>query len=395
MDKIAGMKTPKGKRVKAPGQARRDGVKLGVIILCLLMMLAVPACITIYHDVIPDAAYGSIPPQNAGGTAAHAPELSGTLPGLSTTSPDQSGTPPGLSSVSPEQAQPPAASAGASPGQPGGRTDGTAGGSTGGTAGGSIGGIADDGPGGIADDGPGGIADDATDETADVDAGASAGEAEGGEHDAASGTADAMPAKVAYITLDDGPTRSITPGILDVLKEQGIPATFFVLPHENVDDLYIRIIEEGHEIGNHTYSHVYSRLYQSGGLEVFKDDVLQAHEFMLTNFGYETTSFRFPGGSMGRSASIIAPRQALLDELGYRYFNWHIDSGDARSDIPDRSAAALKRNVLENTRDRDHVIILMHDSAGKGSTLAALPAIIEGLREQGYTFDVLRNYPQE
>ena len=402
MDKITGMKNPKGKHIEAPVRVRRNGVRLGIMIVCLLMMLVVPACITVYHDAIPDTAYVSTPPQNDGGTAAHTSEQAGASSEQSGTSSEQSGTPseqsatsPDQSSTSSEQAQRPVASTGYSPEQSGGRTDGTVGGATGGIIGNTSGGTVGDILGGIAGDDPDGSADDAPGGATGGATGASAGETADGGNDAASGTADPMPGKVAYITLDDGPTRSITPGMLDVLKEQGVPATFFVLPHDNVDDLYTRIIEEGHEIGNHTYSHVYSRLYQAGGLEVFKDDVLQAYEFMLTNFGYETTSFRFPGGSMGRSSSIIAPRQALLDELGYRYFNWHIDSGDARSDIPDRSAAALTRNVLENTRDRDRVIILMHDSGGKESTLAALPKIIEGLREQGYAFDVLRNYPQE
>jgi len=198
---------------------------------------------------------------------------------------------------------------------------------------------------------------------------------------------------VAYITIDDGPSRSITPGMLDVLMEKGVPATFFVLPHSNVDDLYIRMIDEGHEIGNHSFSHNYARLYQAGNIRAFREDVLDAHEFMMTNFGYVTTSYRFPGGSIGRSVSIVAPRQEILDELGYRYYNWHIDIGDARSDLPDRRAVTLANNVLNNTRGRAHVIILMHDSAGKGTTLQALPMIIDGLREQGYTFDVLRNYP--
>ena len=199
--------------------------------------------------------------------------------------------------------------------------------------------------------------------------------------------------KIAYITIDDGPSRAITPGILDLLKAEGITATFFVLPQRDVNDLYERMIEEGHEIGNHSYSHNYSRLYQSDNLDAFGADVTKAHDWVLEEFGYEMTSFRFPGGSMGRGASVIAQRRAFLDEIGYRYFNWHIDSGDARADIPDKRASTLTGNVLRNTRDRDHLIILFHDTWDKRSTLEALPAVIAGLREQGYTFDILKNYP--
>ena len=199
--------------------------------------------------------------------------------------------------------------------------------------------------------------------------------------------------KFAYITIDDGPSRAITPGILDLLEQEGISATFFVLPHSNVEDLYRRIIDEGHEMGNHTYSHVYSRLYQPNNLDAFKEDVLKAHDWVLENFDYKMTTFRFPGGSMGRRVSIVAPRQEYLTEIGYRYFNWNIESGDARADVPDKSAAALTKNVLVNAQGKERVVILFHDTWDKKSTLEALPAIIAGLREQGFAFDILRNYP--
>jgi len=152
------------------------------------------------------------------------------------------------------------------------------------------------------------------------------------------------------------------------------------------------MIDEGHEIGNHSYTHNYSLIYRSGGLDDFRDDILQAQDFIWENFGYMMTSFRFPGGSMGRGASIIQPRRELIEELGYQWFDWHIDSGDANPHSSDRRAVVLTSNVLTHTRGREQLIILMHDSAYRASTLEALPAIIAGLREQGYTFDVLRNY---
>ena len=201
-----------------------------------------------------------------------------------------------------------------------------------------------------------------------------------------------QPDKVAYLTIDDGPSRAVTPGILDILKQEGIKATFFVLPHSGVEDIYQRIIDEGHEIGNHSYSHVYSELYKPNDIEVFHEDILLAQAFMLDNYGYTTTTFRFPGGAMSRSSSIIAPRRELLAEMGYRDFDWSVDSGDTRPKSSDKSAEALTSNVLENTRGRDQLIVLMHDTKSKITTLEALPFIITGLREQGYSFDILRNY---
>jgi len=200
------------------------------------------------------------------------------------------------------------------------------------------------------------------------------------------------PDKIAYITIDDGPSREITPGILDVLMQEGVKATFFVLPHSGVDDIYRRIIEEGHEVGNHSYSHVYSELYKSSDVEVFREDILLAQAFIFDNYGYLMTTFRFPGGAMSRKSSIIIPRREILAEMGYQDFDWNVDTGDTRSSKYDKSAVALTSNVLDNTRGREQLIVLMHDTKNKTTTLEALPFIITGLREQGYSFDVLRNY---
>ena len=200
-----------------------------------------------------------------------------------------------------------------------------------------------------------------------------------------------IPDKIAYLTFDDGPSRDVTPGILDVLADEGIVATFFVLTHMNVDDIYWRIINEGHELGNHSSSHNYSLMYGSN-INLFYEDVMQTQNFLMERFAYRAELFRFPGGSMGRNLGMINQRKALLEEMGLRYFDWHIDSRDAHPRQTDRSAAAIIHNVLNNTRGRDRVIILMHDTGSRQTTLEALPNIIAGLRNRGYEFDLLSNY---
>ena len=197
---------------------------------------------------------------------------------------------------------------------------------------------------------------------------------------------------VAYLTFDDGPSRAVTPGILDLLEEEGIPATFFVLPRNDTDDLFMRIIDEGHEIGNHSFSHDYTALYKKD-VATFRNDVIRARNYIYDNFGYTTKSFRFPGGSMTWTREVLRPRIDVLRDLGYKHFDWQIDSGDAYALQRDKSAEALTENVLGHTRGREHIIILMHDNNSRATSLEALPMIIEGLREQGYTFDILRNYP--
>jgi len=198
--------------------------------------------------------------------------------------------------------------------------------------------------------------------------------------------------KTAYLTFDDGPSQAVTPGILDLLSEEGIKATFFVLPRIDVDDIFMRIINEGHEIGNHSYSHNFRRLYNSG-IDSFRNDLIRMHDHLYDNYGYTTNIYRFPGGSMSWRSDTIRERIEVLEELGYIYFDWHIDSRDAHSAQTDLSPETLAANVLDYTNDSDHIIILMHDFRYRQTSLEALPIIITGLREMGYKFDIISNYP--
>jgi len=205
-------------------------------------------------------------------------------------------------------------------------------------------------------------------------------------------TEQAEPIGVAYLTFDDGPDRAVTPGILDILLEENIKATFFVLPYQGVDDLYQRIIDEGHEIGNHSFSHVYERLYERN-VSNFRSDIQRARNFIYDNFEYTTTSFRFPGGHHTAGNGLRA-RLDVLRDLGYRHFHWHVDPDDWRVG---RTAEEVRESVREQTSNhvrngREHVIILMHDRYQR--TLEALPGIISDLREMGFEFDIVRNMPR-
>jgi len=202
--------------------------------------------------------------------------------------------------------------------------------------------------------------------------------------------------KVAYITIDDGPTRSVTPLVLDTLKKYGVKATFFVLSKQGVDDIYRRIIDEGHVLGNHSSSHDYNILYKKT-VEDFKNDVLKARNYISQKFNYTTTLFRFPGGSGSWGKDIIKARVEVLANLGYRYFDWNSSMGDTDTNLKkygsdEQIANVLANNILKNTKGKDKLIILMHDSAGKKYSAMALPIVIEGLREQGYEFDGLTDY---
>jgi len=198
------------------------------------------------------------------------------------------------------------------------------------------------------------------------------------------------PSKIAYLTFDDGPSATITPQILDILKEHNIRATFFVLPRSGVDHIFERIIVEGHALGNHSFTHNFSRLYANDGGAFFRDDTIRMHAFLYDNFGYRTNIYRFPGGSMSWSRTAIDIRRNILEELGYVDFDWHVSSADTCSSPAGRDPRALAGNIVNNANGRERLIVLMHDVSNE-AVVAALPMIIEGLKEQGYGFGVLRN----
>ena len=201
------------------------------------------------------------------------------------------------------------------------------------------------------------------------------------------------PEKTAYITIDDGPSEDVTPRILDILKEQDIKATFFVLPREATKHIMERIIREGHQLGNHSYSHDYNKLYR-GDSQLFREEVLHMQTYLETQFGYQTSLFRFPGGSQSWDPAAIAARRDILQELHYRDFDWDISLGDTDPSPAGRDPKVLAANVSGNLKGQEKLILLMHDSPGKTATAEALPEIIETLREKGYGFDVLGNYDQ-
>ena len=176
------------------------------------------------------------------------------------------------------------------------------------------------------------------------------------------------------ITFDDGPHPYYTPKVLDILKREGILATFFVVG-ENVrsyPELVDRAISEGHEIGNHTNHHTFL-----SGLS--NDEVRQAidgcDDEIYHHDEYSTRLLRPPGGNYDSNVLRVCASR------GYSVVLWSIDTRDWAG----TSASDMEKNVLENIKDGD--IILMHDYIGKRShTLEALERIIPKLKVRGYRF---------
>ena len=177
-----------------------------------------------------------------------------------------------------------------------------------------------------------------------------------------------------YLTFDDGPSM-YTDDILDILKEYNVKATFFVVGKNKApyEDMSRRIVEEGHTLGMHSYTHVYSDIYSSK--EAFVKDVNELQDYLHEVTGVYPQVYRFPGGSSNRAGRTnMAELEAYLDEIGVRWYDWNISSGDATAKL---SSAQVLRNSIAHIKEYKSAMILLHDSPGKKSTVEALPEMIE------------------
>ena len=176
--------------------------------------------------------------------------------------------------------------------------------------------------------------------------------------------------RAVYLTFDDGPIPEATPFILDVLKEHGVKATFFMVG-DNVrkyPDLYQRVLDEGHQVGNHTHNHI-SGLRRS--LHEYSYNVEKANAYIKSNL------FRPPHGWMR------IPQYALLRRK-YKVVMWDLVTRDY-------SKWMTAENVISNVKRyaRNGSIITFHDSGKSIDKLrTALPESIKWLKEQGYEFKV-------
>lgn len=182
--------------------------------------------------------------------------------------------------------------------------------------------------------------------------------------------------KLVYLTFDDGPS-TYTNEILDILKEYDVKATFFVLAKDGYEAEYQRILDEGHTLALHSYTHQYSQIYESP--EAFRQDINLLSDYLYDITGYRCEFYRFPGGSS--NGIIQFDKDAcfdVLEEEGLVYFDWNVTSKDASSYR--LSSTAITNNVLSGVGQTNASVVLMHDASDKYTTVQALPGIIESLQ---------------
>ncbi len=190
-----------------------------------------------------------------------------------------------------------------------------------------------------------------------------------------------VPKKIA-LTFDDGPDPQWTPKILDVLKAEHAPATFFAIGQqcEKYGSLVRRIYREGHEFGNHTWTH--PDISSISG-QYFQVELNLTERYFASVLGVKPLLFR-PPYSIDQepdTSDQVRPLQ-IAQDLGYITVGDKIDPNDWHND-PRPTAAQITQSVLDQL-DRGN-IILLHDGGGnRGETVRALPMIIDQLRARGY-----------
>lgn len=193
--------------------------------------------------------------------------------------------------------------------------------------------------------------------------------------------------KIAYLTFDDGPSKSVTPQILNILDQYDIKATFFVLGC-NVDknpDIVRQSYEKGHYIANHGYSHVYENIYASS--QAVLDEFNRTEQSVRNAIGVQEYSghiFRFPGGSMGKKYRMVKDEaKILLSNNDILCVDWNALTNDS---VGKPTAESIVNDLKTTVGTKNTVVILMHDTGSKQLTVDTLPQILDYLIEQGYTF---------
>ena len=205
-----------------------------------------------------------------------------------------------------------------------------------------------------------------------------------------------MPGKIAF-TFDDGPDPIWTPKILDILKAENVKATFFVLGENGQENpaLLKRIVDEGHTIGNHSFTHP-----NLGEVPDRVTDLeLNATQRLIESVtGRSTRLFRAPyfGDAEPRTPDEVGPT-VIAQNLGYISVGLHIDPDDwklTNDDGTPHTADQMINEVLEQAQITDPEergsVVLMHDSGGdRSATVEALPKLIHELRSRGYEFTTI------
>ena len=190
--------------------------------------------------------------------------------------------------------------------------------------------------------------------------------------------------KEIYLTFDDGPGGKVTTKILDILKEEQVPATFFIIGNQidNQESTILRMRDEGHSIGLHSYTHDRNKLYSSN--EGFIDEMLKVQKRLYDVTGETYNILRFPFGSTNMTYKPTPSMVELVHQYNFKIYDWTQDTFDGAN--PDSSPDCIFKKSIS---DKDSIILLMHCGGINKNSALALPSIIKYYKDKGYTFKAI------
>ena len=209
--------------------------------------------------------------------------------------------------------------------------------------------------------------------------------------DAGTPAAPTLPEKWVCLTFDDGPSKT-TPEVLAALDTAGVHGTFFV-GATGYNEKYLPLLTQaaaaGHQIALHSASHEYSDIYRSSA--AYWKDITLLKERIAPYVDAESIRYlRFPGGSTNTVSrryggkGLMPQLKTEVEQRGWQWVDWNVCAEDAVGGHP--SADTIYRNVVRETGEQTHCVVLMHDSATTHTTAEALPDIIRWYTDNGYTF---------
>jgi peptidoglycan/xylan/chitin deacetylase (PgdA/CDA1 family) len=189
--------------------------------------------------------------------------------------------------------------------------------------------------------------------------------------------------KLIYLTFDDGPSV-VTAKMLDILKENNVKATFFLIGNQisGFEDIVRRMHDEGHSIGLHTYTHKFKRIYSSS--DTFIKEMISCRDEINKLTGTSPNIIRFPGGSRKRMTYAFLNK---LHSYNFRVYDWDMETLDGIN--PKITPSRLFMQATKGCEEISPIILLMHCDYMHKNTCLALPPIINFYKKQGYEFKII------
>ena len=202
--------------------------------------------------------------------------------------------------------------------------------------------------------------------------------------------------KKFYLTFDDGPTQ-MTKEVLEVLEKNDVKATFFFNAAKGKEDEKIikEIVNDGHLLALHTYSHDYKKIYKNP--KAFIKDLEKNRKNFKNITGYDCRIFRFPGGTNNTVSfsyggkKVIKNTIKLTEKYGYDYVDWNAFPNDTISKVSTKQYNI----IIKQAKWNEETVVLIHVFDRNKSLPNGLDNVIKQLKKQGYTFDTVDNLSTE